>query len=1217
MADHSERSPTINSWLQDELYYTWRHDQRSVDDSWKKFFEGNGAKPAEVQAAPAPGPVHPNGAPALVGVGAPAPSTSITPAPGEVLQPLRGVAAKIAENMFASLSVPTATSQRLIAVRALEENRSALNQALAASGRKLSYTHLISWAIVRALAKHPGLNDAYLYKDGEHFRLVRRQINLGIAVDTPSKDGSSSLLVPNIKDAGAMNFAQFAAAFDDIVSRARAGKLQMADFQGTTISLTNPGTVGTYGSVPRLMPGQGAIIATGALDYPAEFRGVAPETLRSLGISKVMMLTCTYDHRVIQGADSGRFLATLESLLNGEDGFYESIFRDLDLSLPAKIVQAAPVESRAVAADIAVDARKEAAITQLIEAYRERGHLAAQIDPLGQPRPAVPELDPATYGLTAQDMEYRSAAHGNRTLREIIEKLRLTYCEKIGSEYWYIHDPEQREWLRQRIEPEQFHWELPADVRIRALERLLRAEEFEKFLDKRFIGKKRFGLEGGESAILALDEILERAANAGAQEAVIGMAHRGRLNVLANVVGKPLDQVFAEFEEAPHASTNTVGSGDVKYHLGASGKHRSLLGREITVSVSFNPSHLEAVDPVVEGIVRSKQDQLGQQGKEKIIPILIHGDAAFIGQGVVAETLNLSQLAGFHTGGTIHLIINNQLGFTTPPSEGRSCPYASEVAKMIQAPIFHVNGDVPQSVLRVAQLAFEYRQRFQRDVVIDIVCYRRHGHNEGDDPSFTQPVMYRQIRQHPSVAQVYAERLIREGVISAQEVEERKKRTIAELSAAYDLMKKHAETIGLEEEPAPPVEISPAPTSVPRKRLETVIQGLTRLPDGFHLHPKLKGFLERRREALKGAPMDWATAEALAFGTLLLEGTPVRLTGQDSGRGTFSQRHLELFDYENGALYVPMKHLDSAQAPFEVIDSPLSEFAVMGFEFGYSLAHPRALVLWEAQFGDFVNGAQIIVDQFISSAELKWGQPSGLVLLLPHGYEGQGPEHSSARIERFLQLCAEGNMQVANCTTPAQYFHLLRRQMMGGRDGGPVRKPLVIFTPKSLLRHARAVSHLEDLTRGAFHEVMPDTDIPSGNSVKRILFCSGKVYYDLLAGREQRKALVPIVRVEQLYPFPQAQLADILHRYPKDAEVMWVQEEPRNMGPWRFMQENFQGLLEPTKRTLLYAGRPESASPAAGTTKRHEAEQALLVEDAFAPTPVVRKPRRLKAVRKK
>ncbi len=808
-------------------------------------------------------------------------------------------------------------------------------------------------------------------------------------------------------------------------------------------------------------------------------------------------------------------------------------------------------------------------------------------------------------------------------MREILDRLRSTYCGAIGIEYMHIPDPEQKQWLQDCMEATMNLWQLDDATRHRILGRLIQAEEFEHFLQTRFVGQKRFGLEGLESTIAVLDEVLERAANENVHEAVIGMAHRGRLNVLASIVGKSMAQVFSEFEGEPDPES-VQGSGDVKYHLGASGIHRSTQGKEILVSVAFNPSHLEAVDPVVEGLVRPKQDRIGDGKRERVIPILIHGDAAFIGQGIVAEVLQLSQLEGYKTGGTIHVITNNQIGFTTNPLEGRSSIYCTDVARSVQAPIFHVNADEPEACIRVAQLAYDYRQRFKRDVVIDIIGYRRQGHNEADDPSYTQPVMYRKIKATPTVATQYSERLVREKFVTQDFVANVRAQVRTRLNATYDEAKKSREQFVIEEFADAPAEQvhQPIPsTAAAYDTLAKVIERCTSLPEEFHLHPKLQSLLDRRREALKGAPIDWGLAETLAFGSLVLEGTPVRLSGEDVSRGTFTQRHLTFSDYETGHIYTPLQHLAPNQAKFEVVDSLLSEYAAMGYEFGYSVADPLTLVLWEAQFGDFVNGAQIIIDQFVVSAEVKWDQPSGLVLLLPHGLEGQGPEHSSARIERFLQLCSENNIQVCNCTSPAQYFHLLRRQMYGGKDRRGVRKPLIVFTPKFLLRYAKAASRLDELTNGAFQEVISDSQYLGGH-IQRVLLCSGKVYYDLVNKREElRRNDIAIIRLEQLYPFPLQQLTDILRRYPDTAELFWVQEEPENMGAWYFVEEQMQSIINPgdtvpARRQLRYVGRPTAASPAAGAHKVHHDQQVALANEAFAATPaVVRKAHRL--VRKK
>jgi 2-oxoglutarate decarboxylase len=1220
MPDQKQPQLGINSWLEDELYATYLNDKKNVDESWKSVFETNGhGKTAGTPGIPTSSP-NGHGTAARDSASAPA----VPPGPSDEVVVLRGVAGKIAENMTASLTVPTATSQRVIPVRALEQARTFVNDHRAAAGQpKLSYTHFISWAIVKALSDFPGLNDAFAQQNGEPCRIVRRQVNFGLAVDVKGKDGQSSLMVPNIKNAGGLSFTEFLAAFDDVVIRARNGKLQMPDFQGTTVSLTNPGTVGTTGSVPRLMVGQGAIIATGAMDYPPEYSTVPAETKAQLGLSKVMMVTCTYDHRIIQGADSGRFLARLQSLLAGEDGFYDQINIDLGLSkeagsaavAPARAVETAPTRTAAESALTTADAMKEAAVGFLVEAYRVHGHLIADLNPLGSRRVAQPDLDPATYGLTEADLDRPCVSQGGRTVRQIVDSLRRTYCDKAGTEYMYIQDPEARLWIRNRLESTELRWPLEKEDRLRILDDLIDAEEFEHFLHTRFIGKKRFSVEGGESSIAALDQIVERAAHDAVQNIVMGMAHRGRLTILANIVGKPLNQVFAEFEESPDATLNTYGSGDVKYHLGAKGTRKGPNGTETGIYVAFNPSHLEAVDSVVEGMVRPQQDRAGD--RSKIIPILIHGDSAFAGQGVVQETLNLSRLEGYTTGGTIHVVINNQLGFTTEPNDTRSGSYSTDIARAVQAPVFHVNGDAPEAAFRVAQIAYEFRQRFHQDVVIDVVCFRKWGHNEGDDPSYTQPLMYKTIKGHPSVVKQYADRLVADKVLTPADVDARRKAYVNRLSEGFELAKRKADEYELQEVHPAPLDPSDAGTAISRATAEHVINTITRLPDNFHLHPKLKTVLDRRKEVLSGGPIDWATGEALALGSLCLESFTVRLSGQDSGRGTFSHRHAELHDYENGQIYKPLQHLEPTQGRFEIWNSPLSEYAVMGFEFGYSVCDANALVMWEAQFGDFVNGAQIIIDQFLTCAEYKWGTASGLVLLLPHGYEGMGPEHSSGRIERFLQLCAENNMQVANCTTPAQYFHLLRRQMHGSPEGKPVRKPLIVFTPKSLLRDPRATSKLDEVTGGQFSEVIPDVGKAPASGITRLLFCSGKVYYDLADAREKRGAKhVAIARIEQLYPFPGEAIRAVLDQYPTAKEVYWVQEEPRNQGAWRFLRGQIQKLLDPSKRAIRYAGRAESASPAGGMAKRHDEEQHQLVDDAFAPQPVVRRPRRVKSVKK-
>ncbi|MEZ5355915.1 MAG: multifunctional oxoglutarate decarboxylase/oxoglutarate dehydrogenase thiamine pyrophosphate-binding subunit/dihydrolipoyllysine-residue succinyltransferase subunit [Bryobacteraceae bacterium] len=1285
MSPKTEPPPNINSWLEEELYHQYRHDRRAVDEAWHDIFESNGetvagaeeaafqtaaaaavAEPAALAPPPPPPPTAPP-SPVPPGPKAPAPkaepAAEKTPAtqttaiathqpalqlrPSEQLVPLRGASGRLAANMTASLAVPTATSQRAIPVKVIEENRRILNQYRELQGKsKISYTHLLAWAITQAVKAQPSINDAYAEQNGEPFRLVRKEVNIGLAVDVAGPGGSRSLVVPSIKNAGAMTFDRYMAAFDDLVQRARKAKLTVDDFVGTTISLTNPGTVGTMGSVPRLMPGQGCIIASGAIDYPPEYQGARPELLAALGLSKVMTLTCTYDHRIIQGAESGAFLGKLQDLLFGATGFYEEIFEALRIparpmhweadrpnvpavhapgyGLPANpMLAAAPALSGSVSGVPALPGTsatygapvppKEAAILQLINSYRVRGHLIADINPLGGPAAYHPELDPATYGFSIWDLD-REFITGNlgwatgesswkpvATLREILETLRNTYCGRITCEYMSIQHPEQKSWLQQRMEPHGNAWPLTPDNRIRTLERLIAAEQFESFIHSRFVGQKRFSLEGAETAIAMLDELLDLVGDDGGSEVVIGMAHRGRLNVLANAAGKRMSQIFSEFEGHPDPNS-TQGSGDVKYHLGATGMHRSQnTGHEVVVSVAPNPSHLEAVNPVVEGIVRAKQTRTGDARRERVIPVLLHGDAAFAGQGVVTETLNLSQLHGYRTGGTVHVIINNQIGFTTNPQESRSSVYCSDIARMVQAPIFHVNGDDPEACVRAIQVAFDFRQKFKKDVVIDMICYRRHGHNEGDDPSFTQPLMYRQIKDHPPISNIYAERLIREKVVTPEQVERFRKRIALNLDDGFDEAKQYPSTyeveeIGIVDDLPPEPETR---TAVSRDLLDEVVEALTTVPDSFTLHPKLSALLEKRKTALDSG-VDWALAEALAFGTLLIEGTPVRLSGQDSGRGTFSQRHLTFYDHRTGEPYRPLKHIAPDQAPFSVYDSSLSEYAVMGFEFGYSIGDPLSLVLWEAQFGDFVNGAQIMIDQFLSVSTQKWGQPSGMVLLLPHGYEGQGPEHSSARIERFLILSAEENWYVVNATTPAQYFHVLRRQMRGGADARGVRKPLILFTPKSLLRHPKVMSRALEFTGDGFHEVIGDSEV-NPDHVSRILICSGKIYYDLLHHREQTGAHhVAIIRLEQLYPFPATDLQDQIDRYPAAADIAWVQEEPLNMGGWRLISDCTQPMLDRGRRRLRFIGRPESASPASGSYRTHEREQKEIIEAAFA-----------------
>lgn len=1275
-----------NEWLVDELYQQYLQDKNSVDQAWWEFFQDyrpgeaaiNGAaapakaapaKTAAGQGASAPATVQkqasttdkpdaatdkavadkPEDKEAAVGgqtaaakVAAPreprpeakaeAPRPAEQPKPREPaglkstgpvseaeVKALRGASARVVTNMESSLQVPTATSVRAVPAKLLIDNRVVINNHLKRSrGGKVSFTHLIGYALVKALAVMPEMNNGFTTDEkGKPALLVPAHVNLGLAIDVAKEDGTRQLLVPSIKSTEAMDFAHFWTAYEDVVRKARHNKLTVEDFQGTTISLTNPGTIGTVHSVPRLMAGQGTIVGVGSLDYPAEWQGASQETLNRNAVSKILTLTSTYDHRIIQGAQSGDFLRIVHQLLLGENGFYDEVFESLRIPYePVRWVQD-------ISAHHDDDVNKTARVQELIHAYRVRGHLMADTDPLEYRQRRHPDLDVTSHGLTLWDLErdFATGGFGGEPilrLRKILGILRDSYCRTIGTEYMHIQDPDQREWIQSKVEVG-FTKPNP-DEQLRILRKLNAAEAFETFLQTKFVGQKRFSLEGGESVIALLDRILCRAASEGMDEVCIGMPHRGRLNVLANIAGKSYGQIFREFE-GKQDPRSVQGSGDVKYHLGTEGEFHTEDGSSTKVYLAANPSHLEAVNPVLEGIARAKQDRLDLAGEDfTVLPVLMHGDAAFAGQGVVAETLNLSQLRGYRTGGTIHVVINNQVGFTTSPSSSRSSTYSTDVARMIQAPIFHVNGDDPEACVRVAELAYEFRQEFNKDVVIDMVCYRRRGHNEGDDPSMTQPLMYNLIEAKRSVRKLYTESLIGRGDISVEDAEaalrdyqqqlERvfieTKEAIKEAAAGHDgqtdptLAGTDVEGhTGLE----PPIAQatdqttrSATDTAVPTDELQHIGDAFVNMPEGFTVHPKLKQAMEKRAQSVRDGGIDWATGELLAFGTLLKEGTPVRLAGQDSRRGTFVQRHAVLIDKVTAEEWTPLLYLGEGQARFWVYDSLLSEYAAMGFEYGYSVERPDALVLWEAQFGDFANGAQTIIDEFISSSEQKWGQRSSVVLLLPHGYEGQGPDHSSARIERFLAMCAEDNMTVAYPSTPASYFHLLRRQAYARP-----RRPLVVFTPKSMLRLKAAASAVEDFTTGTFRPVLPDPAQLDSNAVTRVLLASGKVVYDLEAAREKAgDQATAIVRVEQLAPLPAHDIAHELRKYP-NADVFWVQDEPRNQGAWPFMALNLpQALVQfGETRQLQVVSRRPSASPATGSSKKHQSEQHELVEAAF------------------
>ncbi|MFJ8026371.1 multifunctional oxoglutarate decarboxylase/oxoglutarate dehydrogenase thiamine pyrophosphate-binding subunit/dihydrolipoyllysine-residue succinyltransferase subunit [Streptomyces sp. NPDC096311] len=1250
-----------NEWLVDEIYQQYLQDPNSVDRAWWDFFAdykpgapaasasagtaaagaaGTTTPSATPQAAPAapvtpaapaqaaPAPVQaaaPVAAPAAPKPAAAAPApvkaapapAKAAPAPakaaakpkaepategpeGPEYVTLRGPAGAVAKNMNASLELPTATSVRAVPVKLLFDNRIVINNHLKrARGGKISFTHLIGYAMVQAIKAMPSMNWHYAEKDGKPTLVKPAHVNFGLAIDLVKPNGDRQLVVAGIKKAETLNFFEFWQAYEDIVRRARDGKLTMDDFTGVTVSLTNPGGLGTVHSVPRLMPGQSVIMGVGSMDYPAEFQGTSQDTLNKLGISKVMTLTSTYDHRVIQGAASGEFLRIVANLLLGESGFFDEIFEALRI----------PYEPVRWLKDIDAshddDVTKAARVFELIHSYRVRGHVMADTDPLEYRQRKHPDLDITEHGLTLWDLEREFAVGGfsgksMMKLRDILGVLRDSYCRTTGIEFMHIQDPKQRKWIQDRVERP--HSKPEREEQLRILRRLNAAEAFETFLQTKYVGQKRFSLEGGESVIPLLDAVIDSAAESRLDEVVIGMAHRGRLNVLANIVGKSYAQIFREFEGNLDPKS-MHGSGDVKYHLGAQGTFTGLDGEQIKVSLAANPSHLETVDPVIEGIARAKQDIINKGGTDfTVLPVALHGDAAFAGQGVVAETLNMSQLRGYRTGGTVHIVINNQVGFTAAPESSRSSMYATDVARMIEAPIFHVNGDDPEAVVRVARLAFEFRQAFNKDVVIDLICYRRRGHNESDNPAFTQPLMYDLIDKKRSVRKLYTESLIGRGDITLEEAEQALQDFQGQLEKVFTEVRE-AVSQGAEVQISDPQAQFPVAvqTAVSQEVVKRIAESQVNIPDNVTVHPRLLPQLQRRAAMIEDGTIDWGMGETLAIGSLLLEGTPVRLSGQDSRRGTFGQRHAVLIDRVTGEDFTPLQYLSDDQARYNVYDSLLSEYAVMGFEYGYSLARPDALVMWEAQFGDFVNGAQTVVDEYISAAEQKWGQTSGVTLLLPHGYEGQGPDHSSARIERFLQLCAQNNMTVAQPTLPSNYFHLLRWQVHN-----PHHKPLVVFTPKSMLRLKAAASKTEEFTTGAFRPVIGDDSVDA-QAVRKVVFCAGKLYYDLEAERQKRGVTdTAIIRIERLYPLAGAELQAEIAKYPNAEKYLWAQEEPANQGAWPFIALNLIDHLDlavgadiPGAERLRRISRPAGSSPAVGSAKRHQAEQEQLVREVF------------------
>ena len=1228
-----------NEWIVEDMREAYLADPASVTQSWREFFSENPQYLAGQSPATPSKPLS-----ASVGVQIPGAATAsasrrpvlasedvsrsdLPPAPTaqfksptspyaynqahsdasetsngvvESVDTLKGASARTAKNMEASLQIPTATSARAIPAKVLIENRLLINTHLASTrGGKVSFTHLIAWALVESLAEMPEMNVAYtLDEKGKPALHNPAHVNLGLAIDVPSANGERRLLVPSVKNADTLDLAGFIDAYNALVVKARKGQLTVDDFKDTTATLTNPGMIGTLNSVPRLMPGQGLIMGVGAMTYPAAFAGASPETLARQAVGKVLTLSNTYDHRVIQGAQSGELLRLMERKLMGLDGFWNRSFKAL--RIPHE-----PVHwDQDVTYDPLADAGKPARVAELIHAFRQRGHLAADTDPLAYRLRRHPDLNFSSYGLSLWDLDrvFPTGGLGGKdraTLREILQMLRDAYSRYVGVEYMHIQDPAQRRWWQERMEG--VTPSIDTAERRRILTKLMQAEAFEVFLQTKYVGQKRFSLEGGESLIVLLDRLIDDAAHDGIEEAAIGMAHRGRLNVLTNIAGKSYGQVFDEFDG--NYLTNGQGSGDVKYHLGTTGTFTGTDDVTTKVSLAANPSHLETVDGVLEGIVRAKLDRSGSgaDGSYNVLPILVHGDAAFAGQGVVYEVLNMSQLPGYHTGGTIHVIVNNQIGFTTGNALGRSTTYPSDLAKGLQVPIFHVNGDAPESVARVARWAWEYRQEFHKDVIIDLVCYRRRGHNEGDDPSMTQPVMYNLIDRKPSTFSVYTTNLVGRGDLTEEQCEQ--------LLEAYRDNLEHilnearaghlnADTPAYSGPKAGETSHS-QPTAVAREVIERIGDAQVSVPEGFQVHSKLMNLLRKRQSMSRQGDIDWGFGELLAFGSLLMEGVPVHMTGEDVRRATFAQRHAVMHDQRNGSEWTPLDYLTPNQAKLSIVDSLLSEYGAMAFEYGYSVERSEGLNIWEGQFGDFANGAQTVIDEYVSSAEQKWGQHSGLVLLLPHGLEGQGPDHSSARIERYLQLCAQDNMRVVQPSTPANHFHTLRDQAR--REP---HRPLILISPKQMLRLKAAVSPVEDFISGGMQTVIGETDpevlaAAAANKVDRVLLCSGRIYWDLLAHRQHAEDKhTAIVRLEQLYPLDEPALLEALAPF-AGAELVWVQDEPRNQGAWPWLALHLPDSITAGRLPRVVA-RPEAAAPAVGTSAAHVAQQKLILDEAFA-----------------
>lgn len=1198
----------LNSAFEDELYFSFLKDPDSVSNEWREYFQkihgksiyviDDGNKPIPLSSRdtidkksmewnPRNSNFKKNG--------------GINKSEGE-LTPLNEIEQSNAYQMYESLEVPTASSTRTIPVKALDENRRIINRYLIKLKRdRVSFTHFLGWATIKALMKFPNLNDTFEVVDGIPYRVKRKAINVGLAIDVISKDGVRLLVIPNIKNVQDMKFDDYVEEFNNLIERARANKLEYNDFVDTTFTLTNPGMIGTTSSHPRLFKGQGIIVSTGSIDYPTELQAVRPEVLTTLAVSKVVNITNTYDHRIIQGAESAEFLAQINKLFLGEEQFYDQIF--YSLRIPFEPIKWAKDSSNGKFSffNVENEVEKGAHVIQMLNAYRVRGHLLASVNPLGLQTYYYPELDPAYYGFTIWDLDRVFHAddnwdENNIPLRDIIEILRETYCGSTGIEFMHIQSPEKKDWIKRRLETTRNTIEYSHEEKIGIMRKLIDAEVFENYLHTKFVGSKRFSLEGGESVVVMLDKIFESAAEAELNTIVLGMAHRGRLNVLVNNIGKKYNKIFNEFEGVIDPKSYQ-GSGDVKYHLGARGIYKTENNKSIKLILSPNPSHLELVDPVIEGMARALENEIGDKSYSKVLPVLVHGDAAFAGQGIVAETLNMSELDGYKTGGTIHVIINNQIGFTTTIDSARSSIYATDIAKMIQTPIIHVNGNDPEAVSSAAKFAFEYRNKFRNDVIIDILCYRKYGHNEADEPSYTQPLLYKKIKSMMNAAKLYEQQLIHENVITREEINEYYDQLKEKLDSAYANRKDIALSSSLQLLDKNGTIFDDFDSKVSEEVINEVANALSHVPEGFRVNPKLATLLQKRADMVKSdkPQIDWAMAELLAFGTLLIEGKEVRFSGQDSRRGTFSQRHAVMTDMITEIDYISLNHIRKQQSVLRIFDSPLSEVAVLGFEYGYSIISEDGLTLWEAQFGDFANNAQTIVDQYLACGEVKWGQTSNLVMLLPHGYDGQGSEHSSARLERYLQLCAENNLIVGNFTTPSNYFHALRRQTLM-----PYKMPMILMTPKGMLRHPLKVSSVEDLSKGKFIHIIDDNSIEK-NQVRKVLLCTGKVYFDIETERRKRNINdIAIVRIEQLYPFHQDLFDEIINSYKNAKNICWVQEEPKNMGAWNYLHQIFIESDSLSSTKVNYIGRKASAATATGIHQIHLAEQYEIVDSALS-----------------